>query len=94
MTVLPIIVYFLVDVRIDSLHVFPADICELASNSICGHLFHVVGYQYDVSGKPLLGAAAFVPIAFEMTVLFSALNRGFWIACVLNKLAHVLPPRG
>ena len=33
----------------------------------------VVGYQYEVSGKPLLSLPAFIPVIFEVTVLLSAL---------------------
>ena len=34
----------------------------------------VVGYQFEVSGKPLISAPAFVPVMFELTVLLSALT--------------------
>ena len=54
-------------------------------------LVPVVGYQFDVSGKPLLGAAAFVPVAFEMTVLFSALTAVFG-TLFLNKLPMFYHP--
>ena len=33
----------------------------------------VIGYQFQVSGKPLISGPAFVPVAFELTVLLSAL---------------------
>ena len=32
----------------------------------------VVGYQFEVSGKPLLSLPAFVPVMFELTMLLSA----------------------
>ena len=51
----------------------------------------VVGYQFDVSGKPLLGPAAFVPVAFELTVLFSALAAVFG-TLILNKLPMLYHP--
>ena len=54
-------------------------------------LVPVVGYQFDVSGKPLVGAAAFVPVAFEMTVLFSALTAVFG-TLFLNKLPMFYHP--
>ncbi len=54
-------------------------------------LVPVVGYQFDVSGKPLLGAAAFVPVAFEMTVLFAALTAVFG-TLFLNKLPMFYHP--
>ncbi len=34
----------------------------------------VVGYQFEVSGKPLISGPAFVPVLFELTVLLSALT--------------------
>ena len=34
----------------------------------------VVGYQFEVSGKPLISGPAFVPVMFELTVLLSALT--------------------
>ena len=34
----------------------------------------VIGYQFEVSGKPLISAPAFVPVMFEVTVLLSALT--------------------
>ena len=51
----------------------------------------IVGYQFDVSGKPLLGQAAFVPVAFELTVLFSALTAVFG-TLMLNKLPMFYHP--
>tara|TARA_B100000959_G_C14752983_1_gene529993 strand:+ start:59 stop:649 length:591 start_codon:yes stop_codon:yes gene_type:complete len=54
-------------------------------------LVPLVGYQYDVSGKPLLGAAAFVPVAFEMTVLFASLTAVFG-SLALNKLPMLNHP--
>lgn len=32
----------------------------------------VVGYQFEVSGKPLLSLPAFIPVMFELTMLLSA----------------------
>lgn len=32
----------------------------------------VVGYQFEVSGKPLLSLPAFIPVIFELTMLLSA----------------------
>jgi len=53
-------------------------------------LVPIVGYQFDVSGKPLLGPAAFVPIAFEMTVLFASLAAvfGTFFLCKLPMFYH------
>ena len=34
----------------------------------------VIGYQFEVSGKPLISGPAFIPVMFELTVLLSALT--------------------
>ena len=34
----------------------------------------VTGYPYLISGKPLLSLPAFIPVMFELTILFSALG--------------------
>lgn len=51
----------------------------------------VVGYQFEVSGKPLISTPAFVPVAFELTVLFSALTTVFGMLA-LNKLPCLYHP--
>lgn len=45
----------------------------------------VVGYQFEVSGKPLISAPAFIPVAFELTILLSALTAVFGML-LLNGL--------
>ncbi len=89
MTILPILVFFggLTGLTL-------ACILQVFTNSLeidLWALVPVVGYQFDVSGKPLLGPAAFVPVAFEMTVLFSALTAVFG-TLVLNKLPMLYHP--
>ena len=37
-------------------------------------LLWVTGYPYLISGKPLMSLPAFIPVMFELTVLFSALG--------------------
>ena len=54
-------------------------------------LVPVVGYQFEVSGKPLISTPAFVPVAFELTVLLSALTTVFGMF-VLNKLPCLYHP--
>ena len=51
----------------------------------------VVGYTFEVSGKPLISAPAFVPVAFELTVLLSALTTVFGMFA-LNKLPCLYHP--
>jgi hypothetical protein len=48
---------------------------------------NAVDYPFVIGGKPLFGLAAQIPIAFELTVLFSAL------ACVVALLAFNNLPR-
>ena len=89
MTILPILVFFggLTGLTL-------ACILQVFTNSLqidLWALVPVIGYQFDVSGKPLLGPAAFVPVAFEMTVLFSALTAVFG-TLVLNKLPMLYHP--
>ena len=51
----------------------------------------VVGYQFEVSGKPLLSLPAFVPVIFEVTVLLSALTTVGGML-LLNKLPCLYHP--
>jgi hypothetical protein len=89
MTILPIIVFCA------GVTGFIAACClQIFTNSLEVDLWAivpVVGYQFDVSGKPLLGPAAFVPVAFELTVLFSALAAVFG-TLILNKLPMLYHP--
>ena len=89
MTILPILVFFG-----GLTGLIAACILQIFTNSLeidFWALVPVVGYQFDVSGKPLLGPAAFVPVAFEMTVLFSALTAVFG-TFFLNKLPMFCHP--
>jgi len=89
MTILPILVFF---GGLTGLIV--ACSLQIFTNSLEIDLWAivpVVGYQFDVSGKPLLGQAAFVPVAFELTVLFSALTAVFGML-MLNKLPMFYHP--
>jgi len=54
-------------------------------------LVPVVGYEFSVSGKPLISTPAFVPVAFELTVLFAALATVF-LMLLLNKLPCLYHP--
>jgi hypothetical protein len=89
MTILPILVFFGGMAGLTA-----ACTLQIFTNSLefdIWALVPLVGYQFDVSGKPLLGAAAFVPVAFEMTVLFSALTAVFG-SLFLNKLPMFYHP--
>jgi len=89
MTILPVLVFFG-----GLTGLIAACILQVYTNSVqfdFWALVPVVGYQFDVSGKPLLGPAAFVPVAFEMTILFAALTAVFG-TFILNKLPMFYHP--
>ena len=54
-------------------------------------LLFLHGYNFMISGKPYISGPAFVPIAFELTVLFAALS-SFLLALVLNGLPRLYHP--
>lgn len=49
------------------------------------------GYPYIVSGKPLVSLPAFIPVIFELTILFSAFGAAFGML-LLNKLPMLYHP--
>jgi hypothetical protein len=48
-------------------------------------------YQYFISGKPLMSLPAFIPVMFEMTILFAALAAVFGML-LLNRLPMLYNP--
>lgn len=54
-------------------------------------LLWVTGYPFLVSGKPLLSLPAFIPVMFELTVLFSALG-AFSMMFGFNGLPRLYHP--
>lgn len=52
----------------------------------------VIDYPLNIGGKPLASVPAFIPITFELTVLFSAFSAffGLWFLCGLPRLHY--PP--
>ena len=50
------------------------------------------GYQFAISGKPLFSTPAFIPVIFEMTILFAAFSAVFamWLMNRLPMLYHPL----
>jgi len=89
MTILPVLVFFG-----GMTGLILACCLQIFTNSVeidLWALVPVVGYQFNVSGKPLMGQAAFVPVAFELTILFSALTAVFG-TFVLNKLPMFYHP--
>lgn len=51
----------------------------------------VRGYEYAISGKPLISGPAWVPVVFEITVLLSALSCVGWLL-LLNGLPRFYHP--
>ncbi|XAM01342.1 DUF3341 domain-containing protein [Phycisphaeraceae bacterium D3-23] len=49
------------------------------------------GYRYLISGKPLVSLAAFIPVIFELTIMFSAYTAVFAMF-LLNKLPLMSNP--
>lgn len=49
------------------------------------------GYQFLISGKPFISGPAFVPVSFELTVLFSALST-VGLMLLLNGLPRLYHP--
>ncbi len=51
---------------------------------------HAVEYPQNISGKPFFAFQAYVPVTFELTVLFSAFAAffGLWALCRLPQFFH------
>ena len=64
------------------------------TGGISGLLFmiwvNVVAYPLNIGGKPLASIPAFIPVTFELTVLFSVFGAffGLWALCRLPQLFH------
>jgi len=88
-TILPVLVFF---AGLTGLCV--ATFLQVFTNSVEINLWAlvpVVGYEFNVSGKPLISTPAFVPVAFELTVLFASLATVF-LMLALNKLPCLYHP--
>jgi hypothetical protein len=48
-------------------------------------------YPYLISGKPLVSLPAWIPVTFELTILFAALTAVFGML-ILNRLPHLYNP--
>lgn len=49
------------------------------------------GYKYLISGKPYLSTAAFIPVMFELTILFSAFGAVFGMLLLNGLPMHYNP---
>jgi hypothetical protein len=68
---------------------------QVFTNSTSWHIpfpIPVTGYPFLISGKPLLSLPAFIPVMFELTILFSALTAvfGMFLMNGLPRLHHPL----
>jgi hypothetical protein len=89
-TILPVMVFF---AGLTGLIV--AFILQAFTNSTGASIWALVwvtGYPYLISGKPLLSIPAFIPVMFELTILFSALTCVFGMFGMngLPRLHHPL----
>ena len=71
-TILPIIVFFMG--MSGTLTAFVLQAFTNATDWSVWAMVWVTGYPYLISGKPLLSTPAFIPVMFELTILFSALT--------------------
>ena len=71
-TILPIIVFFMG--LSGTCTAFALQAFTNASDWSIWAMVWVTGYPYLISGKPLLSTPAFIPVMFELTILFSALT--------------------
>jgi hypothetical protein len=89
-TILPVIVF------VGGLKGTIAATClQLFTNSSSLHIpfpIPVTGYPFLISGKPLMSIPAFIPVMFELTVLFAALTTvfGMFLMNGLPRLSHPL----
>ncbi len=68
---------------------------QIFTNSVRLHIpfpIPVTGYPFLVSGKPLISLPAFIPVIFELTILFAALTAvfGMFLMNGLPRLHHPL----
>jgi len=89
-TILPVMVFFAGLAGLISAFVLQA-FTNSTGMSIWA-LVWVTGYPYLISGKPLLSIPAFIPVMFELTILFAALTCVFGMFGMngLPRLHHPL----
>lgn len=68
-----------------------AGLCGMTTGLVLQWYANVWNYPFLISGKPLLSFPAWVPVCFELTILFSALTAVFGMLG-LNRLPHLYNP--
>lgn len=89
-TILPIMVFFAG--MTGTIAAFILQAFTNASSLSIWALVWVTGYPYLISGKPMISMPAFIPVMFEVTILFSALTTVFGMFTMngLPRLHHPL----
>jgi hypothetical protein len=89
-TILPVMVFFA-----GMTGTFAAFLLQAFTNAASFSIWALVwvtGYPYLISGKPLISLPAFIPVIFEVTILFAALTTVFGMFTMngLPRLHHPL----
>lgn len=71
--------------------VLGAGLTGLTLGLVMQWFMNAYNYPYLISGKPLFSLPAFIPVIFEMTILFSALTAVFGML-LLNRLPMLYNP--
>ena len=89
-TILPVMVFFAG--MTGTLAAFVLQAFTNAADFSIWALVWVTGYPYLISGKPLISMPAFIPVMFEVTILFAALTTVFGMFTMngLPRLHHPL----
>jgi hypothetical protein len=88
-TILPVLVFFG-----GLTGTIAALVLQIFTNATSFDLWAIVwvrGYDYFISGKPLLSLPAFIPVTFELTVLLASLGAVGWLL-LLNGLPRFYHP--
>ena len=89
-TILPVIVFFAG--MSGTFAAFVLQWFTMGTETPIWALVWVTGYPFLISGKPLMSLPAFIPVIFEVTILFAALTAvfGMFIMNSLPRLHHPL----
>lgn len=89
-TILPVVVFFAGFAGTTAAFLLQG--FTMATNTPIWAMVWVTGYPFLISGKPLMSLPAFIPVMFELTILFAALTAvfGMFIMNGLPRLHHPL----